>query len=80
MLSLLGGWDGEGRAAEQPAKACSRSCVMKSEDLRSRYTSFGERHSMLLVALIQVASLGADQLSLGTTLPPSSSIVLLILV
>ncbi len=26
---------------------------------------------MLLVALIHVASLGADQLSLGTTLPPS---------
>ena len=30
---------------------------------------------MLLVALIHVASFGADQLSLGTTLPPSSVMV-----
>lgn len=31
---------------------------------------------MLFVALIHVASLGADQLSLGSTFPPNSSIVL----
>lgn len=50
---------------------------MKSELLRSRYMSFGVRQSMLLVAFIHVASLGADQLSLGTTRPPRSEIVLL---
>ncbi len=33
---------------------------------------------MLLVAFMKVASLGADQLSLGTTLPPSSAMVDLI--
>ena len=37
--------------------------------------SFGVRHSMLLVADIHVASFGADQLSLGTTEPPSSAMV-----
>ena len=37
--------------------------------------SLGVRHSMLLPALIQVASLGADQLSLGKTEPPSEAIV-----
>lgn len=37
--------------------------------------SLGVRHSMLFVALIHVASLGADQLSLGTTFPPSSAMV-----
>lgn len=30
---------------------------------------------MLFVALIQVASFGADQFSLGVTLPPSSRMV-----
>ena len=38
---------------------------MKSELLSRRYMSFGDRHSILFVAAIQVASLGADQLSLG---------------
>lgn len=37
--------------------------------------SFGVRHSMLFVAEIQVASLGADQLSFGTMDPSSSAIV-----
>lgn len=37
--------------------------------------SFGVRHSMLLVAEIHVASLGADQLSFGTTFPPSSAMI-----
>lgn len=37
--------------------------------------SFGVRHSMLFVALIHVASFGADQLSLGTTFPPNSAMV-----
>lgn len=32
-------------------------------------------HSMLFVAFMNVASLGADQLSFGTTLPPSSVMV-----
>ena len=35
-------------------------------------------HSMLFVAFMKVASLGADQLSLGTTFPPSSAMVALI--
>lgn len=37
--------------------------------------SLGVRHSILFVALIHVASFGADQLSLGTTFPPSSAMV-----
>ena len=53
---------------------------MKSELFSSRYTSFGVRHSMLLVADIHVASFGADQFSLGTTEPPSSAMVLAIAV
>ena len=40
--------------------------------------SLGVRHSMLLVAAIQVASLGADQFSLGITEPSSSAMVDLI--
>ena len=40
--------------------------------------SFGVRHSILFVAEIQVASLGADQFNLGITDPPSSVIVDLI--
>lgn len=40
--------------------------------------SFGVRHSILFVAAIQVASLGADQLSLGITEPLSSAMVDLI--
>lgn len=40
--------------------------------------SLGVRHSMLFVAAIHVASLGADQFSFGVTLPPSSSMVSLI--
>ena len=37
--------------------------------------SLGVRHSMLFVAAIQVASLGADQFSLGITEPLSSVMV-----
>ena len=59
----------------QPSNACSRSCVTKSELLSSRYTSPGLLHSILFVAEIQVASLGADQLSFGYTDPPSKVIV-----
>ena len=40
--------------------------------------SLGVRHSMLFVAAIQVASLGADQFSLGITEPSSSAMVDLI--
>ena len=36
--------------------------------------SFAERHSMLFVAFIHVASFGADQFSFGSTEPPSSAI------
>ena len=42
--------------------------------------SLGVRHSMLFVAAIQVASLGADQFSLGITEPFSSAMVDFILV
>ena len=42
--------------------------------------SLGVRHSMLLVAAIQVASLGADQFNLGITEPESSVMVDLIFV
>ena len=37
--------------------------------------SLGVRHSMLFVAAIQVASLGADQFSLGITEPLRSAMV-----
>ena len=61
------------------SNACSRSCVMKEEDLRSRYISFGVAHSMLFFfMLIHVASFGADQFNFGATSPPSSAIVSLI--
>ena len=40
--------------------------------------SLGVRHSMLFVAAIQVASLGADQFNLGITEPSSSAMVDLI--
>lgn len=59
----------------QSSNNWSRSCVMKSELLSRRYTSLALQYSILFVALIHVASLGADQLSLGTTLPPSSAMV-----
>ena len=61
--------------SSQPSKTCSKSCVMKSELLSSRYTSSGVLHSMLFVAAIHVASFGADQFSFGTIDPPSSAIV-----
>ena len=59
------------------SKACSRSWVMKSELLSNKYISLGVRQTIVF-EFIQVASFGADQFNLGTTLPPSSAIVLLI--
>ena len=48
---------------------------MKSDDLSKRYISLAERHSREFVGLIQVASFGADQFSLGKTFPPRADIV-----
>ena len=58
-----------------PSHTCSKSCVTKSLLLSRRYTSLALRHSILFVAFIHVASLGADQFIFGNTEPPSSCMV-----
>ena len=69
-------WYGIGTASpEVPSNGCSRSCVMKSLDLRRRYISLGDMQNMSFVADMKVASFGALQLSFGITFPPSSAIV-----
>mmetsp|Transcript_14218 Transcript_14218/g.28648 ORF Transcript_14218/g.28648 Transcript_14218/m.28648 type:complete len:232 (-) Transcript_14218:103-798(-) len=56
----------------QSSKLWQRSCATKSEDFKSVKTSCAFRH--LSVPKTHFASLGALQLSLGSTSPPSSSI------
>lgn len=65
-------------SSTQSSNGCSRSWVMKSEDLRRRYISLAEQHSSDFVGLIQAASFGADQFSLGNTFPPSKEMVVVI--
>jgi len=65
-------------SSTQSSNGCSRSWVIKSEDLRRRYISLAEQHSSEFVGLIQVASLGADQFSFGKTFPPREEMVVVI--
>ena len=52
--------------------ARERSCAMNVELFKSSKTSAGQVHLRQLLEIIKVTSLGALQVSLGRTLPPSS--------